>query len=122
MRFLGLDIGRRRTGAAFVDDSIGVPLALDTFQHTSIEEAVGMILQACDEREIDLIVIGLPLLPSGKEGSQSVFVRTCGDALEAAGMTVEYLDERYTTSKDTSIDGDAKAACDLLLMFLDRQR
>ena len=120
MRILGLDVGKKRTGIAFVDDSIGVPLAIDTILSDSEEDLVSQILQACDERDIDLIVIGLPLLPSGEEGTQSTFSRLIGDRLEAATMPIEYLDERYTTSKDTTIDGDAKAACDLLMMFLQR--
>lgn len=121
MRILGLDVGRKHTGVAFADDSIGVPLALDTFQHQDEADLVTQILQMSDERDIDLLVLGLPLLPSGDEGTQSTFVRLIGDRLEAAGLQIEFLDERYTTSKDTSFDGDAKAACELLLTYLQRQ-
>jgi putative Holliday junction resolvase len=121
MRILGLDIGRRRTGVSFVDMNIGVPLALDTLQHTDENDLVTQIMQQCDEREVDLLVIGLPLLPSGDEGMQSSFVRLIGDRLETAGMAVEYLDERYTTGRDQKeSDGDARAACELLLMYVQR--
>lgn len=120
MRILGLDIGKKRTGVAFVDDAIEVPLALDTMKHESEQNLVADILQLCDERDIDKLVIGLPLLPSGSEGSQSAFVRTVGTALAAAGIDVDYLDERYTTSDEPDVDGDAKAACQLLLTYLQR--
>lgn len=120
MRILGLDIGRKRTGAAFADDSIGFPLVLDTMEAEDEADLVSQILQSCDERDIDLIVIGLPLLPSGKEGTQSSFVRLIGDRLEQATMPIQYLDERYTTSKSGESDGDAKAACIILETFLQR--
>ena len=120
MRILGLDVGRKRTGAAFVDTTMGVPLALDTFIHEDESDLVSQVLQACDERDIDLVVLGLPLLPSGKEGTQSSYVRLIGDRLEQATLQIEFLDERYTTDKKSETDGDAKAACQLLQIFLDR--
>lgn len=121
MRYLGLDIGRKRTGVSFADDAIGVPLAVDTLVSENEEDLVAQILQACDERDIDVVVVGLPLLPSGKEGTQSSYVRFIGDRLESATMHVEYLDERYTTNDEAGIDGDAKAAIQLLTTFLERR-
>jgi len=121
MRILGLDVGRKRTGASFADDSVGFPLAIDTIIAEDEADLVAQILQACDERDIDLIVIGLPLLPSGKEGTQSSFVRLIGDRLEQATMAVEYLDERYTTTPGGESDGDTRAACQILQTFLERR-
>lgn len=121
MRYLGLDIGRRRTGISFADDAIGVPLAVDTIISESEEDLVSKILQECDERDIDVVVVGLPLLPSGKEGTQSSFVRLIGDRLETATIHVEYLDERYTTNDEVGVDGDAKAAIQLLTTYLERR-
>lgn len=122
MRILGLDVGKTRTGVAFADDSIGFPLALDTVVSGNEADLNAQLLSLCDEREIDLVVIGLPLLPTGKEGTQSTYVRMIGDELDAAGFPVEYLDERYTTSADTSINNDANAACELLTVFLQRHQ
>ena len=122
MRILSLDIGKRRTGVAFADDIVGIPLALDTVIANDEADLVAQILQLCDEREIDLLVIGLPLLPSGEEGTQSSFVRLIGSRLEEAEVSIEYLDERYTTQKHGENDGDARAACQLLSLFLDRSK
>lgn len=121
MRILALDIGKRRTGVAFCDDSIGIPLPLDTVIANDEADLVGQILQLCDEREIDALVIGLPLLLSGEEGAQSSFVRLIGSRLEEAEVPVEYLDERYTTQKSGENDGDARAACGLLQLFIERR-
>lgn len=121
MRYLGLDIGRRRTGVAFADDAIGVPLAADVITCESEEDLVSQILQQCDERTIDVVVVGLPLLPSGKEGAQSSFVRLIGDRLESATIHVDYLDERYTTTQEAGVNGDVKAAVQLLTTYLERR-
>jgi len=121
MRILALDLGKRRTGVSFADDIVGIPLALDTLISADEADLVAQILQLCDEREIDLLVIGLPLLPSGDEGSQSSYVRLIGSRLEDAEVPVEYLDERYTTQKHGENDRDARAACQLLTLFLQRQ-
>lgn len=121
MRILALDIGKKRTGVAFCDDSIGIPLALDTLIANDEADLVSQILQLCDEREIDALVIGLPLLLSGEEGAQSSFVRLIGSRLEEAEVPVEYLDERYTSQKGGESDDDARAACGLLQLFLERR-
>lgn len=122
MRLLSLDIGKRHTGVAFADDSICIPLAVDTIESTDEADLLAQILQICDERDIDLIILGLPLLPSGKEGSQTSFVRLIGNRLEAATMPIEYLDERYTTTVTKESDGDAKAALQILQMFMERSK
>lgn len=113
MRILALDIGTRRTGVAFLDTAVGVPLAADTLRHVSDEELVAGIVAQVAKRGIDRFVVGLPLLPSGEEGEQSDYVRRIAELLEESGTPVTFLDERYTTPK-TGADGDSMAACILL--------
>ena len=117
---LALDIGRRRTGAAFADTSIGVPVALDTFKHTSDDQLIEHIEHAATQRGVELLVLGLPLLPTGDEGDEVSHVRACGELLVKHGWQVSYLDERYTTAKHSASDGDARAACELLSTYLQR--
>lgn len=117
-RLLAFDIGTRRTGVAFGDSSDGVVVSLDTIQHTSMEELVKKAKNIADEKQVTHVVIGLPKLPSGMEGEQAAFVRTVGDEFSAFGWHITYLDERYTTSADTTYDGDAKSAIELLQMTL----
>lgn len=118
MRLLALDIGTKRTGIAFVDTANNVPLPLDTIISDTPEQMVEAVSSIVEVRKVDHIIIGLPLLPSGAEGSQVSYVRLCGDLLQKKGFSIQYVDERYTTPSHTAFDGDARAACQLLLTHL----
>lgn len=120
MRLLALDIGLRRTGVAFADVDIGVPMALSTIEHTSIEELVDHISTIVDQKSIDQIIVGLPLLPSGEEGEQSSIVRDISAQISRIGPKLTFLDERYTTTSQKHVDPDASSACFLLETALKR--
>lgn len=113
-RTLALDIGTKRTGVAFLDEVTGIPLPLDTIAHTSVEELVAAVHRILGERKIDRLIVGLPLLPSGAEGSQARFVRSVASKLSSLSLPVEFKDERYTTPRSKASDPDAAAACNLL--------
>lgn len=119
---LALDVGARRTGVALADERTQVPVALDSIRHANTDELVSAVITLLKERGVDSVVCGLPLLPSGEEGSQCRFVRSVADLLTAKGVPVSLLDERYSTPRGTESDGDAAAACQLLLTFLDRRK
>lgn len=123
MRLLALDIGTRRTGIAYLDTDVGIPLPLDTVEHQTQEELIEDVMKMYHDRKIDRVIVGLPKLLSGKEGSQSEISRCVGALLEKQGVTVTYADERYSTPRkaghkhalpDRFIDGDASAACAIL--------
>lgn len=125
MNLLALDIGLKHTGVAFGETKSGIVMALDTIHHDSEKELVGKIVQIIRNKKIQHLIVGLPLLPSGEEGKQSVLVRETAKNIEnATGLAVEFLDERYTTkayfSSSTS-DPDAIAACTLLTVKMDRK-
>ena len=124
MKLIALDIGTRRTGIAYSDDA-KIPLALDTFHHTSEDELIAHVIHLVRERTIEKIVIGLPLLPSGEEGAQVEFVRGIGDKLSSLDCSVEYIDERYSTptfrdSVSREVDPDSASACQILQVYCDR--
>ena len=128
MRFLSLDIGTRRTGVAYLDTDVGIPLPLDTLIHTSSSELVTAVMEIVRERKIDRIIVGLPLLPSGDEGSQANISREVGSSLGKHGLTIEYADERYSSPRNSAhknvipsknYDGDASAACAILSQKID---
>ncbi len=118
MKLIALDVGERRTGVALFDSQIDFVIPLDTIHHLSDDElfeAVGHILQ---QRSVHDVVIGLPLLLSGVEGSQARYAKQFGAQLVSQGYNVSFIDERFTTDRHTPSDGDAKAACIVLTTFL----
>ncbi len=132
-RVLGLDVGMRRTGVAFMDtESIGFPLAMPTISHTTTKELLGNLAEIIRAKKITQVVLGLPFLPSGDEGSQSTYVRSVGEALQKENVTVAYIDERYTTRKtspqvhpkkgrgENAVESDSLAAIAILEAFFSR--
>ena len=121
MHLLALDVGTRRTGCAFCDDVIGIPLPLDTLMHSSTEELIEQVSSLAKDRGVTHIIIGNPLLPSGRIGAQALLVKQVADLLSARGFSVQLFDERYTTVQHALGDGDAQAACTILLTYLARK-
>ena len=119
-KLLAFDIGTRRTGVAWFDPAHAIPLPLDTIHHTSRKELLRAVMGLIRERQADAVIIGLPLLLSGKEGSQVDYVRGFAEEVERRGVAVELLDERFTTKRQKNYDGDAAAATELLRMYISR--
>ena len=126
MRLLALDLGKRHTGVAFGDDKTQFVVALDTVHHVSIDELIERLHVIIAERKVERLVIGLPKLPDGTEGEQARWVKKAVHALEAAlQLPVTLLDERFTSKREAGKPGNddnAKAACALLTVELDRTK
>ncbi|MDD5470106.1 MAG: Holliday junction resolvase RuvX, partial [Candidatus Peribacteraceae bacterium] len=59
---LALDIGTKRTGVAYLDESVGIPLPLESIAHRNERELVQAVQTLVTERGVDRLIIGLPLL------------------------------------------------------------
>lgn len=115
---LALDIGTRRTGVAFFDTRTSIPFPLDTIEHQSVEELLGAVGKIAEERLITRLIIGLPRLPSGEEGVQATYTRAIVEKFRERNFTVTLVDERYSTPRSTTGDGDAAAAVEILRTHL----
>ncbi len=127
MNILALDIGKRRTGVAFLPEATGVPVPLETIAHTTETLLIERVTEIIKARSVGQLVIGLPLLPDGTEGEQVGYVRAVAEQLQSVVPSILFRDERYTTVKvhshkharhsppPSAYDGDAAAACALLL-------
>tara|TARA_Y100000589_G_scaffold231903_3_gene219408 strand:+ start:2358 stop:2759 length:402 start_codon:yes stop_codon:yes gene_type:complete len=98
VRFLGLDLGSKRTGVAVGDDETGTALpvsVVDTPDETKLMHAVTTLLL---EHGPDAIVIGLPLNMDGTEGKPAEDARALAERLSAhASIPVHVQDERLTS-------------------------
>jgi putative Holliday junction resolvase len=122
MRVLALDHGTARIGCAISDPSgtLATPLpVIEPPEARSVAELVA-------EREVELVVVGLPLHLSGEEGSQAALSRTFCKELEGMlDVPVETYDERLTTrmAEASKREGataapDSLAAAHLLQAYL----
>ncbi len=125
VHLLALDIGLKRTGVAFGDTKSGVIVALDTLKHDTTKELSQKVEQIVRSKKIERIIIGLPLLLSGEEGSQVNLVRSAAKEIEKiVNIPLEFIDERYTTKTGQNglrSDPDARAACSILGIKMDRK-
>lgn len=118
MKYLGLDVGTRRTGVAYADDVDDILFSLETLRHSTEQELLSSVLEIVRTRGIDQVVLGLPLLLSGKDGSQSAYVRSFGEKLTQNGCLIRFVDERYSTISRKDIDPDSSSACSILSIIL----
>ena len=126
MKYLALDIGRKHTGIAFADAEVAIALPLDTIHHENEQELRDAVRELVEKRQVETLVIGLPLLMSGQESEETKHVRTVSLELREAcpNCSIEFLDERETSKAYTahkSEDRHAQAATTLLSVFLDRR-
>ncbi|MGK7956373.1 MAG: Holliday junction resolvase RuvX [Crocosphaera sp.] len=133
---LGLDVGKRRIGVAGCDGTGLIATGLTTIERQSFPQDVQQLQALVTEREVQLLVIGLPYTMDGSIGFQAKqvqkFAKRISRALE---LPVEYIDERLTSVEaETKLKAQKKysrynkglvdrlAATIILQQWLDQRR
>jgi putative Holliday junction resolvase len=109
---LALDHGTVRIGAAICDPTGTLCTPLPVIEPPEPRTVVELVR----EREVERVVVGLPVHLSGEEGSQAALARTFADELSALlDIPVDTYDERLTSQMaDASRRAGAGAARDSL--------
>ncbi|MGK7948239.1 MAG: Holliday junction resolvase RuvX [Xenococcaceae cyanobacterium] len=95
---LGLDIGKKRVGVAGCDGMGLLATGLTTIERTSFKEDVAKLKQIIEEREVEVLVIGLPYSMDGTIGFQAKQVQKFAQRLsQVLNLPIEYVDERLTS-------------------------
>lgn len=133
---LGLDIGRKRIGVAGCDRTGLIASGLTTLACSSFSQVIEALRQLVRDRQVQVLVVGLPYTMNGEIGFQARQVQKAGRRLsEALGLPVEYVDERLTSYEaeqmlraenrspihDKALI-DRKAAAIILQQWLDKRR
>lgn len=104
MKVLAIDYGRRRIGLALGDTSLRIAVPIGSIENNGrVFEEVSKRIR---EQGISLVLLGLPLTPSGKEGERVREVKNFLEALKShipKGVEIILWDERYTTKEAYSI-------------------
>lgn len=133
---LGLDVGRKRIGVAGCDGTGLIATGLMTIERHSLEQVLTQLQALIVERQVQVLVIGLPYSMDGSLGFQAKQVQKFARALtKALQLPVEYVDERLTSvqaeqlmqaqgispSRNKALI-DRKAASLILQQWLDERR
>lgn len=133
---LGLDVGSKRIGVAGCDRTGLIATGITTIERRSFKEDVEQFQQIVNEREVQVLVVGLPYSMDGSFGFQARHVQKFATRLaQALKLPVEYVDERLTSyqaeqlliaenrspSRNKGLI-DRKAAALILQQWLDTRR
>ena len=133
---LGLDVGRKRIGVAGCDGTGLIATGLTTIERQSFQQDVDTLRQWVEDRQVQVLVIGLPYHLNGELGSQARQVQKFANRLsKALDLPMEYVDERLTSVEAEALIQveklslqhhksliDRKAAAIILQQWLDERR
>ena len=95
---LGLDVGRKRMGVAGCDGTGLIATGLTTIYRTSLAEDIRQLKEIIEEREVEILVIGLPYTLDGSIGSQAKKIQKFSNRIsQILDLPIEYVDERLTS-------------------------
>ncbi|NES06998.1 MAG: Holliday junction resolvase RuvX [Okeania sp. SIO2F4] len=133
---LGLDVGRKRMGVAGCDGTGLIATGITTIKRTSFQQDIAQLQTIVEDRQVQVLVVGLPYSMNGSIGFQAKEVQKYAQRLsQALELPIEYVDERLTSIqaeemlKAANISPsqnkgliDRKAAALILQQWLDERR
>jgi putative holliday junction resolvase len=98
MQIAALDLGRRRIGVAVTDAAAMGAHPLGIVERRALKHDLDAIATMLRDRNVSMIVVGLPLNMDSTEGPAAISARKFAERLaEALHVTVELFDERLTS-------------------------
>ena len=126
MRVLALDYGSARCGCALSDPTGTLATPIDPIERPATRRGFARVTDLVRDREVERVVVGLPLGLSGADTAQTRETRAFAARLaDAVRVPVEMYDERFTTAiaartGDARASEDSRAAAVLLEDWLAR--
>ncbi|WP_068816408.1 Holliday junction resolvase RuvX [Phormidesmis priestleyi] len=133
---LGLDVGQKRIGVAGCDGTGLIATGLTTIERKSFQQVIDELQAMIHDRQVQILIIGLPYNMDGSLGFQAKQVQKFARAISRAlSLPIEYVDERLTSyqaeqllhaenispSRNKGLI-DRKAASLILQQWLDERR
>ncbi len=133
---LGLDVGQKRIGVAGCDGTGLIATGLTTIERKSFQQVIDELQAMIHDRQVQILIIGLPYNMDGSLGFQAKQVQKFSRAVShALNLPIEYVDERLTSyqaeqllhaenispSRNKGLI-DRKAASLILQQWLDERR
>jgi putative transcription antitermination factor YqgF len=130
MRVLALDFGSARCGCALSDPTGTIVTPIETVERPASKRGITRLRELIREREVERVVVGLPLSLSGADTEQTRETRAFAERLArylGEGVPVEMHDERFTTrmaqresgaGASSTASEDSRAAAHILESWL----
>ena len=129
-------MGKKRIGVAGCDGTGLIATGLTTIERTSFKKDIEQLEKLVEEREVQVLVVGLPYSMNGTLGFQAQQVQKFAKRVaKALQLPLEYVDERLTSVEaqeqlkaqkrfDSRNKGliDRQAAAIILQQWLDQRR
>ncbi|WNZ46085.1 Holliday junction resolvase RuvX [Leptolyngbya boryana CZ1] len=133
---LGLDVGQKRIGVAGCDGTGLIATGLTTIRRKSYSQTIEELRQIVVDRQVEILVIGLPYSMDGTLGKQAIQIQKFAETIsKALSLPFEFIDERLTSFEaEESMKAarislrenkeliDRKAAAIILQQWLDQRR
>ena len=133
-RVLGIDYGDSRIGLAMSDPLKIIASPFKTIRNEGNEKCLQVFQSLIKQKDVEAIVVGLPIGLKGQETAQTKKVREFADLLYALKLPIHLEDERLSSvSAEKSMIQqniktghnkgliDRRAAAIILQQFLDKQ-
>jgi putative Holliday junction resolvase len=126
VRVLALDYGSARCGCALSDPTGTLATPIEPIERPGTRRGFARVTELVRDREVERVVVGLPLGLSGADTDQTRETRAFAARLaDAVRVPVEMYDERFTTAIAARAVGDrtsedSRAAAVLLEDWLAR--
>jgi putative Holliday junction resolvase len=130
MRVLALDYGSARCGCAVSDPTGTIVTPIAEVERPASRRGMLALTQLVQEREVERVVVGLPLSLRGEDTEQTRETREFAERLARRlgdGVPVELHDERFTTRMAQRMEGapstseDSRAAAFMLESWMSAQ-
>jgi putative Holliday junction resolvase len=115
MRVLALDYGQARCGCAVSDPTGTVATPIAAITRPGTRRGLAALESLVRERDVDRVIVGLPLSLRGHDTDQTRETRAFAGQLSRRlgdGVPVEMHDERFTTRIAQRTQGPARASED----------
>ncbi|MBE7076774.1 MAG: Holliday junction resolvase RuvX [Clostridiales bacterium] len=99
MKAMGIDFGMARIGVALSDDTMFLASPFQTYKRKDIETDLNYFANLIKEKNVSLVVCGLPMNMQGEE--QEIAKKTrefMAQLKEKIDFELEFFDERLTSS------------------------
>ena len=127
MRVLALDYGSARCGCALSDPTGTLATPIDPIERPATRRGFARLTELVRDRDVERVVVGLPLGLSGADTEQTRKARAFAERLaDAVEVPVQMYVERFTTAIaqrapiDPRTSEDSRAAAILLADWLAR--